>query len=260
VEQLVVSDSPQSMVDILGWQAHIVYPGEMDFLESLRRNTNVGLSRFPGNETNLYQRLAHDPVLEKVFHRAMSSLSRSANAMLAKSVDFKGISQLTDAGGGDGTNAIALARAHPNLRIAVFDAPSVCQLAQRNFENAGLADRLRAHPGNLFATPFPSGTDCILFAHMMTIWSLEKDTVLLTRAYEALPAGGRVIIFNMMGNDDEDGPLATALGSPYFLSIATGEGMLYSWREYETCLSKAGFKQTQRLALPRNHGVLVGIK
>ena len=209
VEQLAVPGSPHDMSDILGWQALIVYPGEIDFVESLRNNTNVGLGRFPGTEGNLYQRLAHDPALEKVFHAAMSSLSRSANAMLAGAIDLTGISHLVDAGGGDGTNAISLAKAHPQLRITVFDAPSVCRLAQSNFEKAGLTDRLGVHAGNLFSTPFPPGIDGVLFAHMMTIWSLEKDTALLKQAYDALPSGGKVIIFNMMGNDDEDGPLTT---------------------------------------------------
>jgi precorrin-6B methylase 2 len=260
VDQLLVPDSPQNLSDILGWQALIVYPGEVDFVESLRSNTNVGLRRFPGQEANLYLRLSHDPALEKVFHDAMSSLSRSANAMLASAVDFTGIKHLVDAGGGDGTNSISLARAHPHLRITVFDVPSVCRLAQSNFEKSGLTERLDVHAGDLFSTPFPAGIDCILFAHMMTIWSIDKDAALLARAYEALPQDGKVIVFNMMGNDDEDGPLTTALGSPYFLTIATGEGMLYSWREYEDCLRKAGFKQIQRLTLPRDHGVLVAVK
>lgn len=260
VEQLLVPDSPQNLSDILGWQALIVYPGQVDFVESLHSNTNVGLRRFPGNENNLYQRLAHDPALEKVFHDAMSSLSRSANAILAKAVDFSEIKHLVDAGGGDGTNAISLAKAHPHLRITVFDVPSVCRLAQSNFEKSALAERLGVHAGDLFSTPFPAGIDGILLAHMMTIWSLDKDTALLKRAYDALPPGGKVIIFNMMGNDEEDGPLTTALGSPYFLTIATGEGMAYSWQEYENCLRSAGFRQTQRLALPRDHGALVGIK
>ena len=260
VEELLVPGSPQNLSEILGWQALIAYPGQVDFVESLRKNTNVGLRRFPGDEGNLYQRLSHDPALEKVFHDAMSALSRSANAILAKAVDFSGITHLVDAGGGDGTNAISLARAHPHLRITVFDAPSVCRMAQSNFEKSGLTEQLGVHAGDLFSTPFPAGIDGILLAHMMTIWSLEKDTALLTRVYDALRPGGKVIIFNMMGNDDEDGPLTTALGSPYFLSIATGEGMLYSWREYEDCLRKAGFRQTERLVLPRDHGVLVGIK
>ena len=248
------------MIDVLGWQAHVVYPGELDFIASLEQSTNVGLRRFPGTENNLYQRLAHDPHLEKAFHDAMSALSRSANALLARSLDLSGVRHLVDGGGGDGTNAITLARANPHLRVTVFDAPSVCARARANIAASGLGDRVDVWEGDFFVRAFPPGADGILFAHMMTIWSLEKDAQLLRRAYDALPPDGRVIIFNMMGNDEEDGPISTALGSPYFLSIATGEGMLYSWKEYERCLADAGFAQTQRQSLPRDHGLLVGIK
>lgn len=259
-DELLVRNRPGNMVDVAGWQAHIVYPGLLDFLESLKHNTNVGLRRFPGEEDNLYQRLAHDPFLEKVFHDAMSSLSLAANAMLVEKVDFSTVRHLVDAGGGDATNAITLARAHPHLRITVFDAPTVCERATANIAAAGLSERIDAYPGDFFKRDFPPGIDCILFAHMMTIWTLEKDTELLRVAHGALPLGGRVILFNMMGNDSEDGPLSTALGSPYFLAIATGQGMLHSWRDYEQCLNAAGFLQTQRLALPRDHGVLTGVK
>jgi len=55
------------------------------------------------------------------------------------------------------------------------------------------------------------------------------------------------VIFNMMGDDDDSGPLSTALGSPYFLAIATGEGMLHPWKDYEAALRDVGFKQTVRL-------------
>jgi L-tyrosine C(3)-methyltransferase len=259
-ERILVRDSPESMVDVLGWQALIVYPGEMDFVESLRQGTNVGLRRFPGTEDNLYERLTHDPLLEKAFHDAMSALSKSANTLLAKMVDLSKIRHLVDAGGGDGTNAIALAQANAQLTVTIFDVPSVCVRAEDNIAKAGLRERIKTHSGDFFKRDFPQGIDCILFAHMLTIWSPEKDTALLRRAYDALPKGGQVIIFNIMGNDDETGPLTAALGAPYFLSIATGEGNLYSWKEYESFLKEARFVQTQRLALPRDHGVLIGIK
>jgi len=260
VEQLLTPNSPENMAEVLGWQRHIVYPGEIDFVESLRQNRNIGLNRFPGNEATLYERLAHDPLLEKVFQEAMSSLSRSANAMLASLVDFSGIRHLVDAGGGDGTNAIALARAHPELRVTIFDSPTVCQLAGENIQQAGLADRIDTHPGNFFVDPFPAGADCILFSHILTIWSREHNIALLKRAHASLPEGGRVMIFNMMSSDSGDGPLVTALGSPYFLTIASGEGMLYSWQEYEEFLLSAGFRKSERQELPKEHGVLVGIR
>jgi len=260
VNQLLVSDNPENMINVLGWQHYIVYPGEMDFLESLQANSNVGLRHFKGNEDNLYARLSHEPKLEKIFHNAMSSLSNSANKLLASSVNFNDIHHLVDAGGGDGTNAITLAKANPDLKLTIFDAPSVCNRAKQNITKENLSDRVNTYPGNFFETDFPPNIDAILFGHMMTIWSPQKDTSLLRKAYEALPKGGKVIIFNMMANDDDIGPMATALGSPYFLSIATGEGMMYSWSDYEKFLANAGFKKTQRTELPRNHGVLIGIK
>jgi O-methyltransferase domain/Dimerisation domain len=260
IEKLGVPESPENMIDVMGWQAHIVYPAEMDLVEALRKSTNVGLSRFPGEGNTLYQRLAHDPRLEAVFQKAMSSLSRSANNMLAAAVDLSGVHHLVDAGGGDATNAIVLARKNPHLKATVFDSPSVCKRAEENVARSDVADRVFTHPGNFFADPYPPGVDCVLFSHILTIWSRERNIALLKKAHAALPDGGRVIIFNMMGSQDEDGPLATALGSPYFLCLASGEGMLYSWSQYEEFLVAAGFMRTLRHALPRDHGVLIGVK
>lgn len=260
VERLLTRASPENMIDVLGWQAYIVYPSEVDFLESLKQFKNVGLRHFKGDADNIYQRLPHNPFIAQVFHDAMSSLSRSANAELAKLALFDQIRHMVDAGGGDGTNAIALAQAHPQLKVTVFDNEVACEKAREKVAQAGLADRIDTRVGDFFVDPFPQGIDAVFFGHMMTIWSNERCTGLLRRAYDALPEGGRVLIFNMMGDDDEVGPMSAALGSPYFLTTATGEGMMYSWREHEARLAAAGFRQAERHVLPKDHGLLVGIK
>jgi len=63
-----------------------------------------------------------------------------------------------------------------------------------------------------------------------------------------------------MQNDDGTRPLSAAVGSPYFLTLATGEGMLYTWSEYEDLFRKAGFFQVKRIVLPHDHGVIMGVK
>ncbi len=50
------------------------------------------------------------------------------------------------------------------------------------------------------------------------------------------------------------------MGSPYFLTLATGEGMLYTWNDYEEWFRKAGFTSIRTQKLPLNHGVITGIK
>lgn len=262
IEERMVSGKPGYVAPILGWQAHIVYPGMMDFVASLKENRNVGLSRFPGTEPTLYERLTHDKKLEKIFQDSMSGLSKQANQFLPKAMDFSRFKHVVDAGGGDGTNAMAIAQAYPDLKASVFDSASVCDHARQNIAQAGMSGRVDTWEGNFFDTPFPPDTDCIVYCHILTIWSMDKNRALLKRSYDALPEGGAVVIFNMMGGDDDIGPLSTALGSPYFLAIATGEGMLHPWKDYEAALRDVGFKQTVRLdqGLPIDHGILVGIK
>lgn len=260
-DKVLVPGRPGSIAPVLGWQAEIVYPGLLDFIPSLQQNRNVGLERFPGTGDNLYQRLASNPEIEKVFQDAMSALSIQANAHLLDVAPLDGARHLVDVGGGDATNAMAFARKFPNLRVTIFDSPTVCEIAEQNIAQAGLSDRVDTHPGDIFIDKLPEGIDTILFSHMFTIWSPEKAKTLIGKSYASLPSGGRLLIFNMMADDDESGPISTALGSPYFLAIATGEGMLYSWKDYESWLAGSGFAQVVRVDdLPLEHGLLLATK
>lgn len=261
IEQMLVKGKPGYAAPILGWQAHIVYPGMQDFLASLKQSTNVGLQRFPGKGHTLYERMVSHPDLEKIFQDAMSALSRQANAHLSGAYDFGRFSHIVDCGGGDGTNAIALSKRYPNLKVTVYDSQSVCEIARKNIEAHGLSDRVFTWVGNFLTDPFPPGVDAILFCHIFTIWSMERNLEILKKCAQALPQGGATLVFNMMGDDDDTGPLSAALGSPYFLAIATGEGMLHAWKDYEQAMTKAGFAHITRVDhLPLNHGLLVAAK
>ena len=190
----------------------------------------------------------------------MHELSVHANADMASNVDFSGIKFLIDVGGGDGTNAVELARKFPQLKAAVFDLPTVIPLAQKKINEEQLSDRVSVIGGNCFVDDFPVMADGFLFCHFCTIWSPETNRLLFQKAYQALPVGGKIIIFNMMQESDESGPLTAALGSPYFLTLATGEGMLYTWKEYETWLRESGFGEITMTRLERDHGAIVGVK
>jgi precorrin-6B methylase 2 len=258
--RLFVRSAARNVIDIVRWQHHINYRAMSHFAEAIRANSNVGLQEFPGSEGTLYERLAHDQRLERIFQDAMKSISVQANAMLVRSLDFRDAKYLVDVGGGNGTNILAFARKFPHLRAAVFDSASVCELAKTNITREGLSDRLDVWPGDCFVDPFPKEADVILFAHFFTIWSEEHNRQLLRKCFESLPRGGTVIIFNMMQRDTEDGPLGAAMGSPYFLTLATGEGMLYTWREYSQWMRDAGFGSIETRALPRSHGLVIGRK
>jgi hypothetical protein len=258
--ELLVRDSPRSLLSYVRLEDELMYRGMVHFDTALKTYSNAGLAEFAGDEPTIYQRLAHTPPLQKVFQDAMAELSVQSNKLLPNAIDLSDVRYLVDVGGGDGTNIIVLGRRYPQLLASVYDLPSVCEIASQKLQAAGLADRLNALSGDCFTDPLPEGVDCILFAHFMTMWSEQRDRLLLRKAYQALNNGGKVMIFNMMQNDDETGPLSAAVGSPYFLTIATGEGMLYTWREYEQWMKDAGFTKVKRVVLPRDHGVIIGTK
>jgi L-tyrosine C(3)-methyltransferase len=256
----LVPGRAQCYLPMLGWQRDIVYPGLRDFTRSLRENRNVGLRNFPGHGATLYERLAENPALERIFHEAMSGLSSQANAELAAAIDLSSVRHLVDLGGGDGTNAINLAQRFPHLHATVFDGSTVLDNAQSKIAAAGLEARISTMPGDFFLDELPAQADAMLLAHIVTIWSGERNTDLLKKCRARLPSGGKVFIFNMVSYDDESGPLVNALGSPYFHAIATGEGMLYCGKDIEAWLREAGFSHVSRMALPMEHALFTGVK
>ncbi|SBT05097.1 O-methyltransferase, family 2 [Candidatus Accumulibacter aalborgensis] len=254
------SQNPRNVKATILWQKYIVYKPMARFLESLKEQRNVGLEEISGTGETLYERLEAHPALEKIFQDSMQEISVQANDLLARYVDFGKTRLLVDLGGGNGTNLLAVARRHPHLQGRVFDLPSICGKAAENFARQGMSDRLSAVPGNVFTDSFPEGADAFMFCHFLCIWSKSEDISFLKKAYDKLSPGGRVIVFDIMEQDSGDGPLAAAMGSPYFIGLATGRGMIYMKKEYEELCRQAGFSTIERVELPREHTAIIATK
>jgi ubiquinone/menaquinone biosynthesis C-methylase UbiE len=262
VADLLETPDWQRFRDTVAFEQYVVYEGQLDFTESLRTNSNVGLRRVRGTGRDLYHRLSENPHLESVFYRYMRSWSELANQHLVDVLDLTGAGALLDCGGGDAVNAIALAEANERLRLTVFEISSTAQITEKRVAEAGLSDRVSVVTGDMHTDQFPAGFDCILFAHQLVIWTLEENTRLLRKAHHALPDGGRVVIFNSMSHDDGDGPVVAALDSVYFAALPAEGGMIYSWEQHEQCLRAAGFHTFERINCPgwTPHGIIVATK
>ena len=256
----LATDSEFYLGNTVRWQHHIVYKPMFRLLESLQQNRNVGLEEISGTGDTLYERIAQHPHLEKIFQDSMEEISVVANKTLAEYLDLAAGESIVDVGGGKGANILAVAAANPGIKAAVFDLPSVCAIANAKFAQAGMQNRLSAIPGNCFTDPFPPNHDAFLFCHFMCIWSKADNIALLRKAFTALKPGGRVVIFDIMQNDDERGPLAASMGSPYFLGLATGRGMIYKIKEYEDFCREAGFGSVIRRAMPGEHTAVMAFK
>lgn len=245
-KRFFVSISPYNILATLQWQKYINYKAMFYMTEAFNKNSNIGLQEFSGNEPTLYERLKHDGRLNQIFQDVMEDFSKQATVRFFNQLDTFSSSYVVDVGGGNGTVLMSLAAKNTKMKGVVMDIASVENISRNNVKNKGYSDRIGFHPGSCCVDPFPTGVDMILFSHFFTIWPEEDNKKLLRKTFESLPSGGKVVLFNMMQRDSEDGLLRAAMGSPYFLTIATGEGMLYCWKDYTDWLKEAGFtKSTQ---------------
>jgi SAM-dependent methyltransferase len=262
IEDLFSSDSWSMFRDLVKFEASIAYLSHSDYVDSLRGSSNAGLRWFPGTEPDLYRRLRNSPQLLELFYRCMNSWSRVSNSILSQSTWFDGCSHVLDVGGGDGVNAIALAHAFPPLSITVLDLEGAVGIARGRAEQAGLAGRIRSVVGDIFESAYPDDCDCVLLANQIPIWSPTDNLRLVGRAYDALPPGGRLVIFNEFVSDSLDGPLYAALDNVYFATLPTPHSRLYPARDCVQWAHATGFREAKwfpgRSWTP--HGAVVALK
>ena len=115
----------------------------------------------------------------------------------------RGRERLLDVGGGDGSLVAALLSRLPELSADVYNLPAVRPLVEAKLQAHG--GRSRFVGGDFFESPLPGGYDVIAFVRVLHDWPEATARTLLTKAYEALPAGGRIVICEEFRNADRLG-------------------------------------------------------
>ncbi|OSP44734.1 MULTISPECIES: methyltransferase [unclassified Streptomyces] len=245
----------------LPWEKQGIYRAIGWFSEALQEDTNVGLHReFPGTAPTLYGRLSENPDMEQVFHTMMSSVSTLVAGDLTEKLDLSAYRSLLDVGGGAAINATNLAGRWPRLSVTIADLPTVAESARKKIAETGLEERVRTAELDAFRDEFPRGHDAVLFAHFLEIWSADRVRALLSKAARALSPGGGIFVVTPYQNDEQTGPVRAAYLSAYFHTIASGEGMVYTCREYESWFREADLEPTGRVMLGPDTVVICGRK
>jgi O-methyltransferase len=183
-----------------------------------------------------WTRAMEDEAFARGFTAAMDCRGRYLAHVLAKLLDLRGVTRLLDIAGGSGIYARTLATANAHLHATVLEKPPVDKIARE-----GPNERLQVIISDMFKEPFPTGYDAHLLSNVLHDWDVPLVEQLIHKSFDALPAGGLILIHDAHLNAEKSGPLAVAEYSALLMNVS--EGRCYSVREMETYLQKAGFRE-----------------
>lgn len=216
----------------------------------------------PQNEVksggDFFGTLYQDPAQLRGFLQAMTGLSMGSARAIAAQFPWQNYRTFADIGAAQGGLPVQVALAHPHLSGAGFDLPPVGPIFTEYVASFGLQDRLRFLPGDFFADPLPPA-DVLVMGHILHDWSLEEKRLLLAKAYEALPPGGALIVYDAV-IDDERRRNAFGLLMSLNMLIETPGGFDYTGADCCAWMREAGFRETYVEPLVGPESMVVGVK
>ena len=207
---------------------------------------------------NFFARLYADPQRLAGFLQAMSGLSIGAARAMAEKFPWREYATFADLGAAQGALPVQVALAHPHLKGIGFDLPPVGPHFEAYASAHGLSDRLSFRGGDFFTDPLPSA-DVFVMGHVIHDWDLDQKKFLIGKVREALPAGGALIVYDAMIDDDRRQNAFGLLMSLNML-IETPGGADYTAADCAGWMHEAGFKQSRVQHLLGPDSMVVGIK
>jgi precorrin-6B methylase 2 len=216
----------------------------------------------PQNEAkhgqDLFGTLYADPERLRNFLQGMTGISLPAARAIAAKFPWQNCRSFIDIGTAQGAVPVEIARAHPHLRGTGFDLPVVQPIFQQYVAQHGLSERVTFAAGNFFTDPLPQA-DVLIMGHILHDWNLQEKMSLLRKAYQALPPGGSLIVYEALIDDDRRTNAFGLLMSVNML-IETRGGFDCTGADCSAWMREVGFTSTRVEHLVGPDSMVIGVK
>jgi hypothetical protein len=180
-----------------------------------------------------------DMELARIVTAFMHSHSVTAATGMTHTYDFSGTHRMLDVGGGSGCFSIALAQSRPDVSCTIMELPTICELALEYIRDAGVGGQVNTVVVDMFREKWPSGYDTHFFSNIFHDWSPATCLDIAKSSFSALTPGGRILLHEMLLDDDLVSPPHTVTFS---LLMAMGtKGQQFSFPQLRDLLQEAGF-------------------
>jgi hypothetical protein len=209
--------------------------------EALRTGLPQNETRSGGAST--FEALYADPARLKSFLEAMTGCSHGGNIAIASKFPWAGYRTFADVGTAQGDLAVQIALANPHLSGIGFDLAEVGPIFEEYVEKNGVAGRVRFAAGSFFDEPLPQA-DVILMGHILHDWGIDEKHMLIRKAYDAVPEGGALIVYESVIDDDRS-KNGFGLMMSLNMLIETTAGFDYTGADCQGWMKEAGFRETR---------------
>lgn len=177
---------------------------------------------------------------------------------IARAFPWKDYRTFVDVGTAQGDLAVQIALTNPHLQGTGFDLPEVAPIFEEYASTTGVTDRLTFKPGDFFKQDIPKA-DVVLMGHILHDWDLPTKKMLIKKAFDALPVGGALVVYEAIIDDDRS-KNAFGLMMSLNMLIETPGGFDYSGSDCASWMKEEGFSTTRVEHLVGPDSMVVAIK
>jgi hypothetical protein len=188
----------------------------------------------------------------------MTGISHGANMTIARVFPWNNYRTFVDVGTAQGDLAAQIALANPHLRGVGFDLPEVAPVFEDYSRVTGAASQLSFVPGSFFDQELPKA-DVVLMGHILHDWDLPTKRMLIKKAFDAVPAGGALVVYEAIIDDDRS-KNAFGLMMSLNMLIETPGGFDYTGADCASWMKDAGFSATRVEPLIGPDSMVIAIK
>lgn len=207
---------------------------------------------------SMFEKLYSDPVRLEEFLNAMSGVQAGNFMTFSKGIDLSGVNTLVDIGGAGALCSLILAKDHKNVNCISADLPPVGPIAQKNIDQAELSDRVRTMDVDFFQDEFPKA-ELIIMGNILHDWDEETKRMLIKKAYDALPEGGRFVAIEYV-IDNERSQNTFGLLMSLNMLIELGTGFDYTFNDFNGWIRAVGFSRMESMPLAGPASAVIAYK
>ncbi|EQD30286.1 methyltransferase type 12, partial [mine drainage metagenome] len=155
---------------------------------------------------------------------------------------------------------IAMAEADREARITAQDFPALLEVTREYLRRHGVEAQFEFLPGDLKQVDFGANRfDVALLGNIVHSEGERSSRDLFKRLHRALGPQGRIVIIDMIPNEDRSGPPFPVFFALNML-VNTLEGDTYTLGEYTRWLTEAGFTKVETADVGSHSPIIIGTK